>query len=546
MLSSGLGLVLAPGLPAVAALLAYAMPGRLARAAQLTGLLGVAACLAVLGVDAALVAGGGRVQASLGGEIGGVALLLRSDPIGVVVATAAAVAGALALAGQRWRRHQVVGILVCLTGSVVAALAGDAVTLFAGAEVASLGTLVMLMAPRRRVGRGLLAALALEHISAVGLLAAAALLVVAQGTSAFAALPTGAVTAAVAWPWAVAGAIRIIAPGFVPARGTGVPTGAWAAVGAVPCAAAILLRLREAASGAPLPAPVLVTLAAFGGVVAIAGAAAAIRYRGSPALAGRGLAVVAAAPVVALTGFSGAAATGVAAGLCALELCVAASPAWERPARHGGAWLAAAALLMAGGLPLGFGTSALVLELGSVAALRRAGLALLVSLLIAAAGAAAAAVTVARTVFRTERAHVLPAPLAAAAVLVSAVAALLPGGVATTVNLLASGGASRPAGVAAVLGPGGGWAGGYFVVAVLFLVIAGGAALRLGGVALPAPTSRAAEPRGGRVPVAGWRAARQPVQLLLLAGAAVDDWLLVQPQLPLLVGGSLLALLLIH
>jgi hypothetical protein len=42
------------------------------------------------------------------------------------------------------------------------------------------------------------------------------------------------------------------------------------------------------------------------------------------------------------------------------------------------------------------------------------------------------------------------------------------------------------------------------------------------------------------------RAIRGPIALALQAGDRVDEWLVVQPQLPLIVAGTILGLLLIH
>jgi hypothetical protein len=228
---------------------------------------------------------------------------------------------------------------------------------------------------------------------------------------------------------------------------------------------------------------------------------------------------------------------------------VACSPAWER-SRLADRWLTPAAFLAAGGLPTGFGATALVLEIGAVAVLGRARLALLVVLLIAAVGAAGAATTMAWAAFRSPPRGPRGLPLLAVlAVALSALAAILPGGAAATVvDLLAGGGVSRAAGAAAVLGPGGGWAGGYFLVAGLFLAIAGAAALRLSGTRLPHEAARRPAPATvpGPLPLPLWRALRGPVGFGLFAASRVDEWLIVQPQLPLLVGGAVLALILIH
>jgi hypothetical protein len=550
VLSSGLGLALTP-VPLIAAvLLVYGLQARWTRLARPLALASALVTCALLVLDAVVVSGGGRVQVSLGNQLGGVTLLLRADPTGVVIAFAATVAAILTLLDRSRRRAEVIGVLVCLLGSVTAALAADGVTLFAGIEVANLGGLVLLAPTRGRAGRGMLAAVAIEHLAALGLLAAAVELQISQGTSAFAVLPAGALTAAVAWPWAVAGAVRLLSPAIVPVRGAGLPSGTLAAVAAVPCGAAMILRLRDAAGGAALPTSAQIVLDVLGSMAALGGAAAAMRYWRSPAVAGRGLCLAVAGPVLVVTGMAGAAAaTAVAAGLCSLELAVAASTAWER-VEVADRWLAPAAFLAAGGLPTGFGTTALVLELGAVAVLGRARLALLAVLLIATVGAAGAATTMAWAAFRSRSRGLSALPLVAVvAVVLSALAAALPGGTAATVvGLLAGGGVSRPAGAGAVLGPGGGWAGGYFLIAGLFLAIAGAAALRLSGIRLPHESARRPAPAlvPGPLPLQLWRALRGPVSFALFVASRVDEWLIVQPQLPLLVGGTVLALILIH
>src|SRR5207302_1190623 len=182
---------------------------------------------------------------------------------------------------------------------------------------------------------------------------------------------------------------------------------------------------------------------------------------------------------IALAGFQGgAAATAVAVGLCALELTVAASAAWERAGAEGGTARAAgvAAALAAGGLPTGFGTTALVIELTAVVLLGRAATALLVALMLAALLAAAAAVSMAASV---ALAPATPAP------------------------------SRHVAPIAA------------------FAVAAGALA------ALP-------------VRLRPFRAVRRPVRFLLASGPAVDGWLVLQPQLPLITAGAVLAVLLVH
>ncbi|MBV9100559.1 MAG: hypothetical protein JOZ46_03780 [Candidatus Dormibacteraeota bacterium] len=549
MVSSGLGLALTPIPLIAAAFVLYAMPERWGRLARPVALAGAGVAYALLIIDAAVVAGGGRVQVTLG-QLGGTGLALRGDPTAVVIALAAATATVLMLLDRSRRRREATALLMCLAGSVTAAFAADAVTLFAGLEGANLGGLLLLAPPRGRAGRGVIAAAAVEHLGALGLLSAAVQLQTEQGTSAFALLPTGAVTAAVAWPWAAAAVARLLSPVVVPIRGARAGSAAWAAVATIPCGAALVLRLRAAVGDAAFPTSVLVLLEVVGALAAVAGAAVAVRNWRSPTVAGRGLCIVAAAPVLALTGVGGsAAATAVAAGVCALELAVACSAAWERGSAGWSRWLAPAALLAAGGLPTGFGATAVALELGTVATLGRVGMALLTALLLAMVVAAASAAAMAWSVFRAARPGAPRPALGIVAVLLSAVAAILPGGAASTVvSVLAGGGVSRPASAAAVLGPGGGWAGGYLLVALAVLAIGAWAARVL--IRPPAervlPTGPPAPSPAGPLPLRSWRSLHGPVGLVLAAAGAVDAWLQVQPQLPLVVGGAVLALLLVH
>ena len=129
----------------------------------------------------------------------------------------------------------------------------------------------------------------------------------------------------------------------------------------------MLLRLREAAAG-PLPERIAIGLAAVGG----AGRDRSPWWsrcgdRASRWSTGRALCVIAAAPVIALTGIAGpSAGAAIAAGICSLVLVTALTPAWEQVGRgRGGSVLAAFSLGAAGALPIGFGITALILELSA-------------------------------------------------------------------------------------------------------------------------------------------------------------------------------------
>src|SRR5207302_8376115 len=551
---SGVPLALTPAPLIVAVVVVYALPRGSASAARVAGLGALLATIALLGIDSAAISGGGRVQASFGSPLPGIEYLLRADSAGMAIAFTAAVAALLVLLQRGNARRAIAGVLICAIGGVGAGLAGNAVILFGALEIANLGAFALLTGHRRRPGRGAVATLFIEHLAALGLLAAAAELQASTGTSDFSALPGGALTVAVATPWALAGTIRLITPVLSPVRGARGLTAAWAATATVPTAAAVLLRLREAGGGG-VPTPDAVLLAALGAAVALGGAALAARWRRVPALGGRGLCAAAAGPPIALAGFQGgAAATAVAVGLCALELTVAASAAWERAGAEGGTARAAgvAAALAAGGLPTGFGTTALVIELTAVVLLGRAATALLVALMLAALLAAAAAVSMAASVALAPATpapsrHV--APIAAFAVAAGALAALLPGAASGgEARRLAGGGALASAGAGAVQGPAGGWAGGYFAVAVLLLGALLLAALAVAGVSVPRVRADPREARQPALPVRlrPFRAVRRPVRFLLAAGPAVDGWLVLQPQLPLITAGAVLAVLLVH
>jgi hypothetical protein len=395
----------------------------------------------------------------------------------------------------------------------------------------------------------------LAHLGSLGLVVAAVQLLTSSGTTGFAAVPAGAVGAAVAGPWAAAGVIRLLAPAFVPVRGSRLPTAAWAATGAIPCGAIVLLRLRGAVDG-PLPHWIAVALAAVGGVAALWAAVLALRWSGVPAVAGRALCVIAACPVVALSGVASPAAdAAVAAGISSLMLVVALTPAWEHIGRGAaGLGLAAMALGAAGSLPLGFGVTALIIELAATISIGRPGAALLVGLGLAGLLGAAAAVRTAAGVLSTRAAHAevraRSSALATVAIAASLAGGILPGATATTVlTALSPGGLTLPIGVSAIRSAAGDWSGGYVVFAMLLVGAGVWAFAILTGrplVTSPSP-ARALPPSAAQA--LGLRPARR-VRPTLVRGSEwlrqIDDWLMVQPQLALVLGGAVLAVFLIH
>jgi len=200
----------------------------------------------------------------------------------------------------------------------------------------------------------------------------------------------------VALPWGLAGAGRLLAAGWWPGAAGGRSTRSWLAIGAVPCGAATLLRLGAATGGAADPG-FTVILATFGTAAALWGAVAAWRWKHESRRAGRALLTASAGTLVAIAGLPGGAG-GVCAGVVALELALLAAPAWSRPTLPpaAAAPLAATALAAAGGLPIGFGTTAMVLELGAVSSLGRPYAPLLLALGMAAVIAAGGGVVAAR------------------------------------------------------------------------------------------------------------------------------------------------------
>jgi hypothetical protein len=552
MLGSGLQLALIPAPLIAAATVVFALTPRQARAARMVAGAGIAATIALLAVEAAFLNGSGRIETSLGEPVAGIAYLLRLDLPGATLGLAAAAAGLLLLLESDRQTREVSALLVCVTGTIIAALAGNVVMLAGGVEIAAVGTLLMTSAARGRAGRGGLVAIVLEHLGSLGLVVAAVQLLSVAGTTDFAVIPAGAMGATVAGPWAAAGVVRLLSPAFVPIRATRVPTAAWATTSAIPCGAIVLLRLREAAAG-PLPEQITIALGAVGGIAALVAVLVALRHSRSLVVVGRALCVIAAAPVVALSGLAGASASAaVAAGICSVMLCTALTPAWEHLGRgRGGTVLATFSLGAAGSLPIGFGVTALILELAAAVSIGRPGAALLAPLGIAGVLGAAAAVQAASRVLTSgvsTGADRSPSVLAAVAATVSLVAAVVPGTIATSVVVaLNSGGLTEPIGAAALRTQAGDFAGGYIVVASVIVAAGVWAFSVLAGWTLATPTSGdqpAASPPAIRLGVA------RHVRPAVIRGNAwlrqTDDWLVVQPQLVLVLGGAILAIVLIQ
>lgn len=554
-MSGALSLALTPAPLLIALAVAWIAGPRRWRWTHAATLAALSTTIVLLATDAVPVVAGGRILASFGQALPGIPYLFRADSLGMTLAFAATSAALLTLLGARTLPPQrAPALVVCVLGSVLAAVAGNAVILFAGVELANIGTFLMLTVPGRRPGRSALLTLGLEHAGALGLLAAAANLQASVGTSDFSALPAGLITPAIAMPWALGATVRLLTPAIAPLRST-VATAAWAASATVPTGALMLLRLREAAGGAE-PAAGAATLAVAGALVAAGGVVIMARRSATPAGAGRGLCLVVAGPVIALAGLSEAvAATAVAAGVGALEIAVAASAAWERSGdtvtERG---LAAAALVATAGLPLGFGATALVLELSAALGLGAVGLPLLLALGLPAVAAAVAAVRLAAAVLRrgagTTARTEWPAPLGVTGLAAAVAGAVVPGAFAGWLNGgLGTPGTLADAGASAISGPAGGWPGGYFAMAAVILVAGCLAAFSLSGVRVPRIEPRPASPPAGRglpIPLSRARRLRRAARQLQRAVPAVDGWVLQQPQLPLIAAGGLLAVLLIR
>jgi hypothetical protein len=239
-------------------------------------------------------------------------------------------------------------------------------------------------------------------------------------------------------------------------------------------------------------------------------------------------------------------------------LVASLTPAWERVARgRTGTSFAVLALSAAGSLPLGFGITALILELAATVSIGRPGAALLAALGVGSLLGAAAAVRTASRIAVSRRVLAVGgrlSPLAVVAALASLAGAVVPGAAATTVlAALSPGGLTEPVGAAAIRSAAGDWVGGYLVVA--FVVIAAGvwAFATLWGRALPTRPAVAADADPVGVQALGLRPARRLRPVLLGVGSRLtmlDDWLVVQPQLALALGGAIVAIiaadLLIH
>jgi hypothetical protein len=551
-----LRLFAAPVVLFAAALLCYLLPSRMAGRARLVAAIAAVLAGGLLLSEAPLVLPSSRVERDLGEFAPGVHLVARADPATLAIALLATI---LALAAMLERRRQPLersALLLCLAGTYVAALAGNAVLLFGGVEIANVGALLLAAggAPRLRLRARI--AFTLQHASSLGLLVAAVALQASLQTSDFTAVPADAMDWWIAGPWAFTGVVRLLAPAALPDRAGRLASAAWLPVGAVPCGLLVLLRLAQVA-GAQMPAGISVMLIAAGLGAATWAAVRAARHWRTPARAGRALALVVAGEAIVMAGVGTPAAISAMAALgLALLLGIAAAPAWGAGGDEGSGrtavWARATALAVMGGLPLGFGTTAVLLASGSVAAggLPHSIVAVFTAGTAVVAAAAGALAARAVLVGAPPRGRTRGARSDAALPLgVSLVGAVLPGLAQTVfVQPVASvaGAAFSSVDIATARVPGSGWPGGYLAVAALVALAAAGSAAALEGRRWPAPEMPpAAQPpttlaAAGALPgrIALPRTVRQTTRGL----AGIDAWLVEQPGLALVVAGAIACL----
>jgi hypothetical protein len=548
----GVRLFVAPGILFAAALLCYLLPRRMSGWARLVAMLAAAAAGALLLSDATLILPSSRVERDLGQFAPGVPLMARADPPALVICLLASAVALLALAERRRQPLERCALLLCLAGTFVASLAGSAVLLFGGIEIADVGALLLAAGASPRLRLRARVAFAVQSASSLGLLVAAVSLQSSLQTSDLSAIPASAVGWGIAGPWAFTGAMRLFAPAALPGRPGRAASTAWLPVAAIPCGLLVLLRLVQV-TGTQLAVGVADLLVAVGLAAALLGAVRAARAWRVPAAAGRGLAVAMAGEAVTLSGVGSAAAlSGMAAIAFALVLGLAAAPAWgaggDEGSGRGAAWVRALALAGMGGLPVGFGTTAVLLGTGSVAAqgLPRSAVAVFlggIAVLCAVVGALAARAALASA---PPSGRVRgPRPDAALVVGVSFAAALLPGLVQSLfVERVASvaGSVQGALDFATARVPGAAWPGGYLSIAVLVALVTAGSATTVVGrrwpareVGVPAGVGRSLRAGAATFPARG-RLARS-LSRATRGLAAVDGWLVEQPGLGLVVVG---------
>jgi hypothetical protein len=537
MLSAGLRLVLAVAAPLVGAAAVHELP-RHRRTGLLIALASICVCAALTATVISGVSGGGSVERSFGTAIPGVDLTARADQASVATMLVTCVAALLAVPRHRHDGERLAGLLLCLAGTAAVATAGNLVLVAGGVEVIAVGTLLL----RGQHGPGSRSTAVLAGLlgaAGLALVAAAAQLVSAAGSSDLALVPPGAIGGALAIPWALGGAALLLSPAL-PGEGPS-PARDFAAVGALPAGFLVLLRLQESAGG-QLPGNAAVTLAIMGAAVA---AVAAYTARRAVTLAAAGRSAVAVLAGILVSFFGGPLATGgtVLAGLfLAIELALLAAPSWgRRPSR----WSAASIALIA--LPGGAAFAVVGVGLATVA---HRGVAAFPQLTVLSAVVAAAAIAASRALVVPPRPWRPMVPGAMLAVAGGLVGGLLPGLAVRYVAAPLAGGAAAIDLDGGALGvPGGGFAGGYFAVAAAIALTAAAAAIVVAGedpIAEAAPQARPASPPPLRLLLGLRRRSRPAVRTTATALGGLDRWLEYQPQVPLFVSGAALAVLLFH
>lgn len=544
-MTTGVLLALVPVCLAAGGLVVFLIPRRLRawpRVATL-GAITIAICLLLYAVGAAA---SGKVEIALRDAVPGVALIVRGDPVGISVVLMAMV-GALGVA-LRPDVHPVMlaGLLIALLGTTVAGLAGNAVLLFGGVECGAIGSLVVMSAAQRRVGRGAAACFVAQHAAALGVLWAAVQLQTSDGTSDFAAIPVGGVGLWSSLPWGLGAAILLLTPliSSVAHRGVGI---AWMAVAPFPGALVALVRLADANGSAGLPDGTAVALVVAGGLITVAAAAIAAVASGRRWIVGRALCVASAGPLVIMIGLASvtpsARIAGAAVAITA-ELSLIASPLWDEPSSRG--W-AAWGLALASPVPVGFGATATVLVTATVLAPGRPIALLVLPIGVSAAVCTVAAARAALSVLTSAR----PAPavrrVPAVAAVVAIGAGILPGAVLRGLGSRLSSGAG---GVTVIDGlsvraPGGGLAGGYISLALLAagaLVASAGRLLGWSMAPISAVTPPGDRPALWHVLRRGRRRAAPVIRRIVAILRSIDSWLVDQPRLSLVVGCALAAL----
>lgn len=520
-MTPGLRLVLVPLPLACAALAVYALCRRRSTLATGIGAVAVAVSLALLGSLAAVV-GVGSVERSVGEIVPGIPLLLRADLSGTTIALLVlGIAGHVVLFGRQ-PPLAVSGLLLGAAGAVLCALGGSLVLIAAGLQTIQAGTLLVSLAATGRLQRRVVVVLGAQFLTSLGLVAAATVVLGTTGTVDLAALPAAAVSSGVAVLWIVAAATALAAPLLV----TNLSRTAlgWAAAMAVAGGFAVLLRLHDVVRLLTLPTGMRAFLIALGCTAAVIAASTALTAADAE-VGGRRLCLVMSSMVLVLAGIgSDVAFASAALDVVALIVVLVAAPAWASVALPGP--VAAVAVGSAGPLPWSPTMAPAVLSVGTIAA---SGLptslgALPIGLAMAlAAGAAVRAGRCAwnegwaranrgaprvassqglpprgrwphggsmrrQAVSLDEEARRPPGMATWATLAASVVVAILPGLVLGGVSsrIVAAPGIEA-VGLAAVRGPGGGWAGGYLLVAAVLVAAVVASALVLAGVPAGVP-----------------------------------------------------------